>query len=61
MRVENAARFKADIPGSTLAVIEESGHSPHLEQPERTAELIVDFVLAEVDRSWVSSELERVV
>jgi pimeloyl-ACP methyl ester carboxylesterase len=37
-------RFKNDIAGSTLTVIPECGHMPQEEQPERTAQLIIDFI-----------------
>lgn len=37
-----------NIPGSTLVVLEESGHCPQLEEPERCATAIADWVAATV-------------
>jgi len=39
-----AAMQETRFPGATLAVVEESGHWPHLEQPERLAEIITSFL-----------------
>ena len=36
--------FTNDLASSTLTVIPECGHMPQEEQPERTAELIIDFI-----------------
>ena len=33
----------AEIPGARTATIEEAGHSPHVEAPEETARLILEF------------------
>ena len=33
----------AEIPGARTATIEEAGHSPHVETPEETARLILEF------------------
>lgn len=40
---EDAIRFKKAIPHSTLTWIEDCGHLPHLEQPQITAQHILDF------------------
>ncbi|MCJ8280402.1 MAG: alpha/beta hydrolase [Rivularia sp. ALOHA_DT_140] len=40
---KDAHRFERAIPNSTLIWIKESGHVPHLEQPQETAKEILDF------------------
>jgi pimeloyl-ACP methyl ester carboxylesterase len=40
----HAATALQAIPGSRLELFEGSGHHPHLDQPERFAQLLVDFV-----------------
>ncbi|BAZ42168.1 alpha/beta hydrolase fold protein [Calothrix sp. NIES-4101] len=40
---KDAARFKRAIPNSELIWIQDSGHVPHLEQPQITANHILDF------------------
>lgn len=37
------------MPNAKLQWIEECGHVPHLEQPEKTADAIVSFLTTEVD------------
>lgn len=37
-------RFVKEMPNARLVWIEECGHVPHLEQPDKTARSIVDFV-----------------
>ncbi|MGF2034885.1 MAG: alpha/beta fold hydrolase [Nostoc sp. CmiVER01] len=39
----DAMRFKREIPHSTLVWIQDCGHLPHLEQPQITAQHILDF------------------
>lgn len=39
----DAIRFKRAIPHSTLTWIPDCGHLPHLEQPQITAQHILDF------------------
>ncbi|MCC5668116.1 alpha/beta hydrolase [Nostoc sp. CHAB 5784] len=39
----DAMRFKRAIPHSTLVWIQDCGHLPHLEQPQITAQHILDF------------------
>ncbi|MCC5642246.1 alpha/beta hydrolase [Nostoc sp. CHAB 5824] len=39
----DAMRFKTAIPRSTLVWIQDCGHLPHLEQPQITAQHILDF------------------
>jgi pimeloyl-ACP methyl ester carboxylesterase len=38
----DAAKFQKAIPHAKLIWIEQSGHTPHLEQPQKTAELILE-------------------
>ncbi len=40
---KDAQKFERAIPNSTLTWIKNSGHVPHLEQPEVTAKEILDF------------------
>lgn len=40
---EDAMKFKRAIPHSTLNWIQDCGHLPHLEQPQITAQHILDF------------------
>ena len=42
---EHGAEMRDRIPGSTLAVIEDAGHTPQLEQPERFYEVALPFLL----------------
>ncbi len=42
--VEHGRRYQALIPGAELAIIPECGHVALREQPERTAQTIVDFI-----------------
>lgn len=44
-----AKQFSDTLPKSQLAFIEECGHSPHIEKPQKLAELVLDFVT--VDRA----------
>jgi pimeloyl-ACP methyl ester carboxylesterase len=37
-----AQRLLAAVPGSTLELLERCGHSPHIEQPERVLELLLE-------------------
>jgi pimeloyl-ACP methyl ester carboxylesterase len=41
---KDAARFHSAIPQSKLVWVPDCGHVPHLEKPEFTAEMILDFV-----------------
>jgi pimeloyl-ACP methyl ester carboxylesterase len=41
---KDAARFHDAIPQSKLVWVPDCGHVPHLEKPEFTAEMILDFV-----------------
>jgi pimeloyl-ACP methyl ester carboxylesterase len=45
---KDAAKFKATIPDNQLVWIPESGHVPHLEKPDLTAEAILTFLSAEI-------------
>ncbi|MEO0844580.1 MAG: alpha/beta hydrolase, partial [Cyanobacteria bacterium J06643_5] len=40
---KDAHKFEKAIPNSQLTWIKDSGHVPHLEQPQATAEEILDF------------------
>ena len=40
---KDAQKFERAIPNSTLTWIKNSGHVPHLEQPQATAQEILDF------------------
>jgi len=40
---KDAQKFERAIPNSTLVWIKDSGHVPHLEQPQTTAKEILDF------------------
>jgi pimeloyl-ACP methyl ester carboxylesterase len=41
--IKDAPRFKRAIPNSKLIWIQDSGHVPHLEQPQITAKHLLDF------------------
>ncbi|HLH22991.1 MAG TPA: alpha/beta fold hydrolase [Chloroflexota bacterium] len=41
-----AQDFAAQIPGARVELIDRAGHLPHLEQPERVAALVQDFLRA---------------
>jgi pimeloyl-ACP methyl ester carboxylesterase len=41
---KDAAKFHSIIPNNQLIWIENSGHVPHLEQPEITAQQILKFI-----------------
>lgn len=43
---EHGAEMRDRIPGAQLAVIEEAGHTPHLEQPRAFHEIALPFLLA---------------
>lgn len=43
---EHGAEMQKRIPGSRLEVIEDAGHTPQLEQPDRFHELALPFLLA---------------
>lgn len=40
-----AEAWRKEIPGATLRVFEDSGHVPHLEEPEAVAAAVIDFCL----------------
>lgn len=44
------------MPNASLIWIEECGHVPHLEQPEKTAEAIVSFLTTAVGTSKDNGE-----
>lgn len=37
-------RYVEEMPNARLVWVEECGHVPHLEQPDKTATAIMDFV-----------------
>lgn len=41
---ENIQRLKRELKNSVLKVIEKSGHIPHEESPEETADVIIEFL-----------------
>ena len=47
IRLEDAFHFKSAIKHSELTVIPECGHCPHEEEPEKTAEVIRQFISSE--------------
>lgn len=55
-RPEETAWYHGLTPGSELVVFEESGHLPHLEEPERFLEVVRDFLR----RAEAGSRLPRV-
>ncbi|HEY1360800.1 MAG TPA: alpha/beta hydrolase [Xanthobacteraceae bacterium] len=44
MSPDNARRFHADIPGSTLVVLDDLGHQPEEEDPARTVAAVKSFL-----------------
>lgn len=42
--VENASKFKADIKGSELEILDETGHVPMEERPLEVSRLILNFI-----------------
>ena len=40
----HAEAYGSGFPSARLEIIPDAGHSPHLEQPERTARLLADFL-----------------
>jgi pimeloyl-ACP methyl ester carboxylesterase len=40
---EEALAAYQEVPGARIATVEDAGHSPNVEQPEETAELILEF------------------
>lgn len=55
--IEFAQKFTDVLPDSELKWIEECGHVPHLEQPEKTAEEIAAFLLSD---KFVSEDIPGV-
>jgi len=43
--------YAAEIPGARFELVEEAGHYPHVEQPERFAELVLAFADSTADAS----------
>jgi pimeloyl-ACP methyl ester carboxylesterase len=38
-----AEAWRKEIPGATLRVFDESGHVPHIEEPEAVAAAVIEF------------------
>jgi proline iminopeptidase len=60
-RPEETTRFHRLVPGSELAIFEESSHMPHLEERERYLQVVRDFLRRTEARSAASgaNELKR--
>jgi pimeloyl-ACP methyl ester carboxylesterase len=41
---EYGASFAAAIPAARFEVLEDAGHYPHIEQPERFIEVVANFL-----------------
>lgn len=48
---EFANKFVSTLPNGRLQWIEQCGHVPHLEQPEKTADAITEFLTTEISSS----------
>ena len=44
LEVETTNRFRQELKGSVIEIVDNSGHVPHLEQPDISADLIMDFI-----------------
>ena len=59
--VAHAYQAHENIPGSVLEVFEQSGHFPHMDEPERFAKVLLDFLAstepAPIDRAQVRERL----
>jgi proline iminopeptidase len=44
MRPEDVGWYQRQLPGSELAVFEQSSHTPHLEEPQRYLQVVRDFL-----------------
>ena len=49
--IKDAPRFRRAIPGSELCWIKNCGHVPHLEQPQVTAEKILNFLVGDSNKN----------
>lgn len=52
---EFANKFIETLPNAELKWVEECGHVPHLEQPDTTAEIILEFLSTKVANSGASN------
>jgi pimeloyl-ACP methyl ester carboxylesterase len=55
---EEALAAYGEVPGARIATVEEAGHSPNVEQPEETAELILEFAADAGDEVLPEPEAE---
>jgi pimeloyl-ACP methyl ester carboxylesterase len=59
--VAHAYQAHENIPGSVLEVFEQSGHFPHMDEPERFAKVLLDFLAstdpAPIDRALIRERL----
>lgn len=55
---EEALAAYGEVPGARTATVEDAGHSPNLEQPEETAELILEFAADAGDEVLPAPEAE---
>jgi 3-oxoadipate enol-lactonase len=44
---EHGAEMRDRIPGSRFEIIEDAGHTPHLEQPDKFHEIAIPFLVAD--------------
>ena len=44
LEVETTDRFREELKGGVIKIVGKSGHVPHLEQPQISADLIMDFI-----------------
>jgi pimeloyl-ACP methyl ester carboxylesterase len=51
---EAEARYVAEQTGGRMALIEGAGHYPQTEMPEKTGDLVIDF-LGEADQAWATA------
>ena len=55
---EEALAAYGEVPGARIATVEDAGHSPNVEQPEETAELILEFAADAGDEVLPAPEAE---
>jgi pimeloyl-ACP methyl ester carboxylesterase len=55
---EEALAAYGEVPGARTATVEDAGHSPNVEQPEETAELILEFAADAGDEVLAAPEAE---
>jgi hypothetical protein len=55
---EEALAAYQEVPGARIATVEDAGHSPNVEQPEETAELILEFAADAGDEVLAAPEAD---